>query len=465
MNNYKIKLLAGVLVLGLTGCEKLIDIPAPVTEVSSSLVYATEKTAIAAGSGAASSTFNSLAFAINLSAIGAMAADELDFLANVNYQEIMDNTYMPLSSTSAVSNINSLWSDIYAGIYRFNSVIEGVTASPALSDSLKTQLNANARFMRALCYYYLVNLFGEVPLVLETDVTKTALLPKSSVSSVNTQIVADLVAARDVLPATYAAQPTLRTVVTKWAASALLARVYLGSQQWDLAEREASKVIDESGSLYVLTPTTSIRDVFISGGKEAILQFGPYLSATSGYTYMGMTFGAGTTQYSLRETFLATFEGNDLRRSQWIRDTVYNAVTNHQPFKYRAGNATTATSRPEAPTVLRLAEQYLIRAEARLNLSRADEALDDMNAVRTRAGLDASTEADPAQLALAIEAENSHEFFSEYAMRFFNLRRTNRSDAVLGALKSTWTPKAKYFPLPQVAINANPNLLQNPDYE
>lgn len=454
-----------LLIAGLTGCEKLIEIPAPITEISSSLVFNSKNTALAALSGAMSSTTNSLTMSVFLTSNTAMTSDELQYLANTNYEELEKNTYTPQSSTSAVSNINSMWVDLYAGIYRFNSLLAGVQGSTALSDSLKTQITGNAKFMRGLCYFYLVNLYKEVPLILTTDVNQTALAPKDSTSKIYSQIITDLVQARDVLPDNYSSVAGTRTVITKWAASALLARVYLYTGQWGLAEQEATKVIEGSGSLFVMKDAAAINDVFVMANSEAILQFGPYISPTTGYTDEGMSFASSYTQYSLRTDLINSFASGDLRRTKWIRDTTYLDIVNYQPYKFKVTTSANGTGRMEAPTVLRLAEQYLIRAEAKLQLQRAVEGRDDMNVVRVRAGLDASTSTDAAAIALEIEEENRHEFFCENGHRWFDLRRTGRINTVLGALKPTWQSRAAYFPLPQTAINANPNLIQNPDYQ
>ncbi|WP_440133982.1 RagB/SusD family nutrient uptake outer membrane protein [Chitinophaga sancti] len=451
-------IIAGMLVAGsLASCEKMIEIPAPISETSSERVFSSDKLALAALSGAMSNTVSSQAFAINLTVVNGMAADELLYIANSNYDEIATNIYSPLSAASGTSLVNSLWSDIYAGIYRFNSVIEGVTASSALKDSLKTQLIANAKFMRGLCYFYLVNLYRDVPLVLKTDVNVTSLQPGNTAAEIYAQIIADLKDAKEVLPADFTSQSGSRTVITKWAAGALLARVYLYTEQWQLAIDEATNVIDNG-----LFAMGTLSNISVKNNTESILQFGSYLSATSGYTYMGLALAASYTQYTMTDTLRHSFTADDQRGQQWIHTMTYNNVISYQPYKYQ--NNTTGTTRLEAPTVLRLAEQYLIRAEASLHLQLTDAARADMNIVRVRAGLGASTSTDAATLALEIESERRHELFAEYGLRWFDLRRTGRINTVLGALKSTWTAKAAYFPLPQSAINANPNLVQNPDY-
>lgn len=464
---HSIKIIAGlVTTLAMAGCEKLIDIPAPVTEISSARVFTSDKLALSALSGAFSSTFGSQTLAINLTSMTSLASDDMIYLANTNYDELTSNTYVPASSTSAVSTLNGIWIDLYAGIYRFNSLIEGAAASAALSDSVKQRVVAESKFMRAYCYFYLVNLYGEVPLVLQTDVSKTALLPKTNVAAINTQLITDLLDARDHLPLDYSGAAGFRTSVTRWAASALLARVYLYNKQWALAEQEASKVIDNAGSLYAMTPAATLENTFLKASAEAIFQFGPYLSITSGYTYEGYTFVANTSQYSLTDDLAGIFDAADARRTKWIKDTTFSGVLNHQSYKYRLTSiaAATAAGKQEAPTALRLAEQYLIRAEARLNQQNLSDARADLNVVRVRANTAASISTAENVVRLEIEDENRREFFNEFGHRWMDLRRTGRINAVLGAKKSTWQARAAYFPLPQSAVDANPNLVQNPDY-
>lgn len=452
-------------VTSLAACEKMIDIPAPITETSSSRVYSTDKLALAALSGAFSSTFNSISFAYGMTTTTSLVSDDVIHLSSTNFDELTKNTYLPTSSTSAVNQINDIWTSMYQGIYRFNSLIEGAQSSTALSDSVKLRLTSEAKFMRAYCYFYLSNLFGQVPLILETDVTKTSLAPKDSIAKINRQIIQDLVEARNNLTTNYSKSPGYRTVVTKWAACALLARVYLYNKQWELAELEASKVIDSAG-LYSLIPSASLENCFVRANAEAIFQYGPYLSPTSGYTYEGSTFVTSSSQYSLTEDLYSTFSAADARKAKWIRDTTFSGVKNHQSFKYRATSTTNATAlgRQEAPTVLRLAEQYLIRAEARVQQLKLAEGTADLDQVRIRANTGATTASSQDDLIVELAAENRREFFNEYGHRWLDLKRTGKINEVLGAKKPTWQARAAYFPLPQSAVDANPNLKQNDDY-
>ena len=248
------------------------------------------------------------------------------------------------------------------------------------------------------------------------------------------------------------------------AATALLARAALYTSDWATAERSATDVLGQT-TLYSLLPGASLRNVFLRNSSEAILQLGPYQSLGN-FTYEGFTFATTVAGFSLRPELYNNFEANDLRRSTWTRPL----APGQQLYKYRFNStaAGTAAGQLEYPTVLRLAEQYLVRAEARARQNNLAGALQDLNMLRQRAGLTlltATTTATQAAVLLAVEAERQHELFGEMGHRWLDLKRTNRATPVLGALKpATWQPTDVLYPVPQAAIDANPNLTQNPGY-
>ena len=150
-----------------------------------------------------------------------------------------------------------------------------------------------------------------------------------------------------------------------------------------------------------------------------------------------------------------------------MNDAIISGTTYSVPFKYKyPTNALAVTAGvTEYQTVMRLAEQYLIRAEARARIgTNLSGALSDLNVIRSRAGVATSTTTVAATLLDEIALENRKELFCEQAFRWFNLKRTGQADAVIGALKTTYKPTAKLLPIPQSAIDANPNLTQNPGY-
>ena len=125
--------------------------------------------------------------------------------------------------------------------------------------------------------------------------------------------------------------------------------------------------------------------------------------------------------------------------------------------------------------VLRLAEQYLIRAEAEANLGDMVDATKDLNAVRARAGLGPSptlTASSSLQQAdSAILHERQVELFTEWGHRWFDLIRTGTVNTVLGspgnvcqAKGGVWSSTSELFPIPESQILDDPNLGQNPGY-
>src|SRR5260221_4052313 len=114
------------------------------------------------------------------------------------------------------------------------------------------------------------------------------------------------------------------------------------------------------------------------------------------------------------------FQIDDLRRTSWIRDTTIGMNTFHYPFKYKVKSADNLS---EYYIVLRLAEQYLIRAEARNNLGDNTGAVSDLNTIRARAGLANSTAATKEDISTALQYERRIELFAEWGHRWFDLNR------------------------------------------
>ena len=115
--------------------------------------------------------------------------------------------------------------------------------------------------------------------------------------------------------------------------------------------------------------------------------------------------------------------------------------------------------------VLRLAEQYLIRAEARAQQNNISGAQSDVNVIRNRAGLANTTATTQGTLLSAIEHERQIELFAEWGHRWMDLKRTNRADAILGPLKSSnWQSSDVLFPIPLTQIQNDPNFTQNSGY-
>jgi hypothetical protein len=443
------------------GCEKMVEASNPTNELRSANVFASNGTAESAGAGMYSSLYwSKQLFQSSLSGITGICGDEMKYLRNTNFDQYMNNVILPDDN-----NVLQMWTEFYSSIYQANSVMEGVNGSTAVSDSLKKRLTGEAKFIRAFCHFYLVNLWGDVPLIMTTDVSTTSVTPRDSTAKVYRQIVADLQDAQSALPSTYNVYGGDRSRATKWSATALLARVYLYMGNWAGAEEQANALINNT-TLFGLTANTATVTPFLKNSNESIWQFFSASTATNGYAAEGGNFVTSTANYVLRTELYNAFETGDKRKTNWTRTITVGTVVYPQTYKYRLISSTAATAAgiQEFPTVLRLGEQYLIRAEARAQQNNVSSAQADLNVIRARAGLGVTPAADQATLLTAVEKERQVELFCEFGHRWLDLKRTNRLDAVMKIAKpTTWTTiKAALFPVPQTAINTNPNLSQNP---
>ncbi len=398
-------------------------------------------------------TSNNLPLNGGMSLYPGLSADELAGTApNTTTDPFTANA---LSSTN--SAVKTFWSRCYAYIYGANACLSGLENSRGLSPSTKAQLIGEVKFLRALFYFYLANLFGDTPLQTTTDYTVNAIMPRTPVARVYELILADLNEASALLPAAYTGTEKLRP--NKWTALALLSRVQLYRGAWAEAENAASAII--SSNTYTLV--ANLNNVFLSGSTETIWQMLPIASSFS--TGEGNTFNPSSATvrpaYTLTASLYNSFSAADGRKSAWIKTNTVSAIVYPYPNKYKVRTATVPT---EYNIVFRLAELYLIRAEARAQQDKLVESAADLNKTRNRAGLPVTTAVTKAELLLAIEKERQLEFFAEWGHRWMDLKRTGRINPVLVAAKPSWQPEAALYPIPFSEIELNPALIQNPGY-
>lgn len=438
--------------LSVTSCKKFVENGTPPSSLTESNVFVDSATAtsavLALYSRIANGNPQNNTLLFNTNRYGSMSADEGYYLTTSTYDNFKNNT---LAAGNAA--YGGLWFDAYQNIGRANYCISGLQASTALSATAKNQLLGEAKFMRAWCYYNLANYFGDVPLVLTTDALTTSLLPRAPVAQVYQQVVNDLTDAKGLLTTTY---PSIeRARINQRVVSAFLARVYFYQQNWASAEAEATSVIGTG--VYSLEPV--LNNVFIKTSNEIIWQ----IASSTGVTSMGPDFvpASTTPSFVLYDTLAKTFEVGDKRLANWAKSIVYSGKTYYYPYKYKLRTGTTGN---EYPVMLRLGELYLIRAEARAQQTNIAGAQADLNIIRSRAGLANTTATTQPQLLTALEHERWVELFTENGDRWFNLKRINKADAVLGLIKPLWQPFQKLYPIPNADRAANPNLTDNPGY-
>jgi len=383
-----------------------------------------------------------------------------------------DTPFLTNTITSDNLIVWQIWTTYYAYIYQCNDVITGLTGNHAVTVALRDQLLGEAYFLRAFNYFYLVNLYGDVPLIVSTDYTKSSNAPRKPLDEVYDQMIEDLNKAQDLLTDTYAVTPdfpSARVRVNRQAVKALLARIYLYRERWTEAAAAATDVI-QSG-LYQLE--SDLQQSFKYNSREAILQFMPVNIAynTAEGSYFVPVIPTGKPAITLSDTLLKYMEPGDLRQA-WIRTVTVSGKQYRSPYKYKENTVT--TPRDEYNMVLRLAEQYCIRAEARAQLNQLPDAVSDLNAIRKRAGLsNLPTISTQNQVLAAVEQECRIEFFAEWGHRWFDLKRwparandgKKRIDEVMTVLRpDTWKPTAALWPIPDNERKQNHALSQNPGY-
>ena len=434
-----------------TACKKLIAVDTPANELPAEVVFGNDALADAAVADiyyilAGYYTSNAVSF------INGMTADELITTTTSNIKYV--NNAIPVDDALLLFS----WRDFYKAIYRANAILEGLASPTGISSARVAQLTGEAKFLRAFCYYYLVNNWGDVPLITTTDVTKTALAPRTPVATVYKQILADLQSAGTLLPESYSTGEKVRA--NKWAAVAMLARVYLQMGNWADAAVNASLVIN--AGMYL--PLSQPDSIFLKNSRGTILQ----IWVRDGFTFSGRTFLPminGSSSYPVSTDLMHAFEPGDLRKTKWTGTFTYAGELYNHPYKYKNGNLTTGDA-AEYIMVLRIAEQYLIRAEALCQEGYTDAAVADLNIIRHRAGLeDLPADMSKAGCLLAVEQERRVELFTEWGDRWLSLKRTGRINTVLGALKANWKSTAVLYPVPQQERNNNSNLTQNEGYQ
>lgn len=444
------------LIAGLFSCEKMIEVKPPVTEATAQQVFENNEMALSAASGVylkLKAGFTEI-FNGGTTILTGLSSDEIGNNFSGSDLDLFERN--ELNQFEESNLYNKLWIPAYSSIYHANSVIKGLERSTGIDDKVKSQLKGEMLAIRALGYFYLINLFGNVPLILTTDFSNNRKLPSSSYETVMEALSNDLLEARDLL--SIQDSPNKNTRINKLAASALLARAYLYQKNWKEAEYFSSEVINSG--MYDLE---AIEKVFLATSKETIWAL-QSISAVGYNTSEGVSFlpydEYSVPSFFIKKDLLSAFEPGDVRKIQWlginaVADTIY------YPNKYKKGYAEEIT---ENYVVLRLSEQYLIRAEAYAQLNSPDKASDDLNYVRNRAQLSRIEGLNKQQLIDAILDERKIELFAEWGHRWFDLKRSGKTDEIIGKDNPNWQSTDALYPIPYSEIKLNPNLAQNPGY-
>ncbi len=447
-------------------CEDFVEVEAPDNQLIREQVFSSDVTAKSAMQGIYNQLFQvsfSNGSRNSVTVLAGLSADNLEniYTSNLQRMEFQQNEILPENEDNL-----DLWSSAFNMIYMANSFLEGLEASQNLSPEVASQLEGETRFIRAFAYFYLTNIYGDVPLILTTNYKVNEVASRTPQAEVYEQIISDLSISRELLPVEY--RDGERYYVNRLTSTALLARVHLYLQDWEIAESLSTEVINET-SLYELMEDPN--EVFKANSKEAIWQISPIGSGgivthtNEGGLFIIDPFFNFFASLQLTKDFIDEFQIEDKRRVNW---TGYDeGLDAYFPTKYKIDYSTTFPI-VEYSMVLRLAEQYLIRAETRVKQGNLNDAVTDINVIRNRAGLNPipnnNSEVSQEELLNIIFTERRKELFTEWGHRWFDLKRNGKATTILRNDNQFWQDTDLLYPIPSEERQKNSNLEQNPGY-
>lgn len=441
----------------LSSCEKALEPKYPDFLLSEEAVFENESTVNAALANIYAGLRDNSPVSGGVDGMGVLLglyADELDYYRE-NAQ--IDNAFYNHTVLANNTAVGNFWNNSYSLIYSANKIVEGLKDA-SFEEEQRNAFMGEALFLRAYLHFYLAQLFGDIPYIKTTDFTENASVSRMPLAEVYQIMEADLLAAKNLLPAMEPSGERLR--VSKGVASAMLARMYLYTEQWEKAVAESTAVITEG--TYSLQPDLNL--VFLKESPSTIWQLKPEFEGSGTKEGETLVFDFGPpTLYALTNGFMENFETGDLRREDWTREITDGVNSWYHPYKYKqnyfGGNST------EYSILFRLAEQYLIRAEASLQMGNLQQAKDDIDVIRLRAGLTPTLASTSEEINSELRSQWRYEFFTEQGQRWFDLKRSGTANEVLGTIKTGWKATDVLFPLPANELILNPKLNpQNPGY-
>lgn len=445
--NMKFYCLAALLMFGMSACQDELELQ-PAQNISEDLALNSDQNVKAVLIGAYDRLGSGDVFGGNtLRNSELLAGDgEVRWVGTFNGPREIFNKAITVGN----GDVSEVWLDAYEAINIANNVLSALSV---VNEDDRATVEGEALFIRGILYFELVRFFAKpyeagqandqpgVPIILTPTrgIGEANKLARSTVKQVYDQIIGDLVKAESQLPADNEWR------ASKWAAAGLLARVYLQQGDYANARGAANRVI-ASGDFRLLT---NYADVFGRDDNSSEDIFAIQVTTQDGVNNMTtffsiQDFGGRDGDIEILPGHLNLYDAADKRLAVFFEangGVVYSGKWNNQ-----FGNI----------SLIRLAEMYLIRAEAnaRLNTTIGATPLADYNQVHTRAGLPAATTVTVQDILLERRLELAHEGF-----RLHDVKRTK---GTVGAL--AYNADKLVFPIPSREIIANPNLTQNAGY-
>ncbi|MGQ8337523.1 RagB/SusD family nutrient uptake outer membrane protein [Sunxiuqinia sp. A32] len=391
---------------------------------------------------------------------------------------------------STPDHFTGMWNNMYQSIRNCNLVLENIDQSP-VSESVKSRLIAEARFIRASAYYTLYTYFGTVPLRIRTD--EEMELPRATEQELFTFLETELTEAAQDLPQKGELSGYAYGRATKGAAIGYLTKFFLTSKQWQKCADAAQQLMNLG--TYELWPDYTT--LFTVDNEEKNNEYIWVYAASPlgpGNEYMNGAFPPGfrttvdgsivwTTnmrnwarQDRLYDSFYNTFDPADERRKLIITEYINaggNVVSllnndNTRAFKFLPDPEAVANDHGNDIPVIRYADILLARAEALNEISGPNQpAIDLINEVRNRAKvtpLNLSDFGSKEELRDHILAERGWEFYTEGKRRQDLIRHGKYISSAQDRGVANAQPYRVVFPIPQHEINANPACIQTDGY-
>ncbi len=439
------------MIFGMVACEKNIELE-PVSSLDGSGGFKTKEDVTAALLGCYNSLQSANYVGLRYWAFADMYADNI---AHVGTFPSFSQIFIKQILADNVE-ISNMWSNVYSGINRMNTVIEAAAAVDDKSFNSAAAIG-EARLLRAFQYFNLLRYFGGgetgynksgglgVPIIVKPTLSPDDAKPvaRSSEGDVWKLIGEDIDFAVQNLPNNVAAGRVNRRV-----AFALKARARLYKGEWAAAEAAADSVITKGG--YSLLTGANYQNIFFQkGNSEAIWELVYDATNTSqAYFFYYPTSLGGRNEISATASLRDASEATDVRKA-----VNYTSSPAAKTLKFTRADGT------DNNVLVRLAELYLIRAEARARQDKLVESLADINVIRKRAGLLDAVAVTEAGLIDAIEKERRIELAFE-GHRWFDIRRYNKlsSVGITQSFRALW-------PIPQREVLTTQNVItQNPGY-
>lgn len=474
----KITAAAAFLATVLAGCKKSFLDLEPVSQVSTGNFYKTEKDIEQAVSGAYDAMQSTGEYGRNFVYFMEVVSDNSKTESITNSGGIYgDFDLFRVAPSNAV--LDQTWKACYAGIQRCNIILNRIDAV-SMDEATRAMRKGEVEFIRALTYFNLVRIWGDIPLVTEelSNPFDAFNHKREPVAKVYDQIISDLKDAAGKLPLVWSGN-TNAGRASKGAAQALLGKVYLTLKNYSEAANILSAVVNSGtysllpvfGDVFKTTNKNNKESVFevqfLKGGLGEGSIFANLFAPAGNNTLTG-GIGSGSGDNVPTKNLISFFNsGPDPRRTATL-----DSLSDKRPYTKKYIDVPfQANDASNNFIVLRYADVLLMYAEAlnEMGYNPAGNAFTSLNTVRTRAGAGTYTAASlPDQDAFrqAIDKERRLELAFENH-RWFDLLRTGKTITVLNASGGGFTmqPHQLIFPIPQSQVDANPGvIIQNPGY-